>query len=181
MKEKLLRIKKLLERKCFRIDECGESNSEYYLDVVKKIDNEGAAMYLCDSFENLANYCKTNKIEFSDLSIYVRMMLMYDEKYEDRFDYIMEKKIKPVDDIMMIYISGVSHTIYDQEQTEDDSLIVDNKDFYVTFDELKNILSEYDLNIEFESFEEIKNKFLSKKPMVTKITQSKTKKKIKTK
>lgn len=43
MKERLLKIKKLLERKCFRIDDTGEDCSEYYLDIVKNIDNEGCS------------------------------------------------------------------------------------------------------------------------------------------
>ena len=179
MKESLLKVKKLLERKCFSIDNSVESDSEYYLDVVKNIDNEGAISYLNSSFEQFKNFCESNNIEFSDLNLFVRMMLFYDEKYQDRYEYIKERKIKPLDEVILINICGVSHSINEQEQTEDPDSIVENKYFYVTFGDFKTLLEENGLNMGLESFDELKNMFFSNKSLYSKVTQSKTKKKIK--
>lgn len=136
-----------------------------------------AATYLNESFERLGKYCEDNGIEFSDLSIYIRMMLLYEEKYEDRYEYIMNKKINPVDDIVMIYVFCISHSLYGQEQTEDDSLIIEDKSFYVAFDDLKEFLSNYNMTVELDSFEDIKEMFLNKKTTVTRLTKTKVNKK----
>lgn len=179
MKESLLKVKKLLERKCICLDNSVESDPEYYLDVVKNIDNEGAVSYLNKSFEQLKNFCESNNIEFSDLNLFVSMMLFYDEKYQDRYRYIKERKINPLDEVILINICGVSHSINEKEQTEDPDSIVENKYFYVTFGDFKTLLEENGLNIGLESFDELKNMFFSNKSLFSKVTQSKTKKKLK--
>ena len=179
MKERLLKVKKMLERKCFSLDNSVESDLEYYLDVIKKIDNEGAVSFLNGSFEQFRNYCELNNIEFNNLNLFVRMMLFYDERYQDRYEYIKAKKINPLDEIILINISGVSHSNDEKEQSEDPDSIVENKYFCVTFEDFKSLLEENGMNIGLNSFDELKRMFFCNKTLCSRVNQSKIKKKIK--
>ena len=80
MKENLLRIKRMLERKCFASNDGSEYDVESYLDMVKSIDNEGAVSYIQEYIKNAREYYLANGISYNEIQVYPRFSLYFDSR-----------------------------------------------------------------------------------------------------
>lgn len=181
MKENLLRTKRLLERKCFASDDGSEYQVEPYLEVVKAIDNEGAFNHIQDYINGAREYYARNGIEYDEVQLYPRFSLYFDSRYAERYPYTIEKKVKPIQDILRVYVNAVGYENNGNRSTVDPDDISTYQEFVITFDEFKAMLEASGLTIGYSTFEDILEDYRSYKPTVCKISKSKNKIKILTK
>lgn len=175
MKENLLRVKRFLEKKCIASNYGVEYLSERYIDIVSKIDNEGAFESIVDYINKVIGYCELNDIDFESMTIYPRFSLYFDSKYEDTYPYVIDKRINPIKDILKITIEGVSYSTSEKTKSLDPSLIFEDIEFNITFDDFKTLIESTDLSFTYNSFDEILNDYRNKKQTVGKITKNKKK------
>jgi hypothetical protein len=175
MKNNLLRIKRMLERKCFASDDGSEYDVEAYINVVKAIDNELAANYIQEYINKAREYYDANKISYDEIQLYPRFSLYFDSKYAERYPYTIEQNVVPIPQIIRVYINGVGYENNGKKGTIDPDEVVGNAEFVVTFDDFKAILESNGLILEYNSFEDILKDYRNYKPTVCKISKSKTK------
>ncbi len=175
MKENILKIKRLLERKCFASNYGSEYNSESYLSVINSIDNESAVDYITRYIDNAINYYIYNGISFNEIQLFPLFSLYFDSKYEDKYLDIIKKNIKPISNILRVNINGVGYTYDGVQKTIEPDEIYDNKEFVITFDDFKSMLEERGITLQYSSYEDILKDYRNQKPTVCKITKSKTK------
>lgn len=176
MKENLLRVKRLLERKYFAIDDSGECDVEQYLDVVKSIDNEGALNYLLQYINKAKQHYEANGIQYDEIDLYPRFQLYFDSKYADTYPYVIEREVRPAQDILKVYVNAVGYSKDENKETIDPDYIgVDDLDFVITFDDFKALIEVQVLSMGYSSFEEIASDFRNNKPLYCKISKSKDK------
>ena len=175
MKENLLRAKRLLERKCFASDDGSEYEVEPYLEVVKSIDNEGAFNHIQDYINGAREYYTRNGIEYGEIQLYPRFSLYFDSRYADRYPYIIENKVKPIQDILRVYVNAVGYENNGARSTIDSDDISTYQEFVITFDEFKAMLEASGLTMGYSTIEDILEDYRSYKPTVCKISKSKNK------
>ena len=175
MKENLLRIKRLLERKCFASNYGSEYDVEPYLEVVQSIDNEGAFNYIQDCIAKAKEYFDKNQIVYDEIQLFPIFSLYFDSKYSDRYPYVIENKIKPIQDILRIYINGVGYENNKIRSTVDPDEIISNQEFVITFNEFKTMLETNGLSLEYSTFSDILKDYRNNKPTACKISNCKTK------
>jgi len=173
MKENLLRVKRLLERKCFASNDGSEYGIEAYLDVVGSIDNEGAFNYIQEYINNTIQYCINNGIQYDEIDLYPRFSLYFDSRYEGRYPDTIEKQIKPISDILRVFINAVGCTTNASIKTFDLDDINEDREFIITFDDFKSMLESQGITVSYLSFEDILNDYRNYKPTVCKISKSK--------
>ena len=181
MKESLLRAKRMLERKCFASNDGSEYGIELYLDVVKSIDNEGAFNHIQDYINGAREYYSKNGIEYDEIQLYPRFSLYFDSRYADRYPYAIENKVKPIQDILRIYVNAVGYENNGKRSTIDPDDISTYQEYVITFDEFKAMLEASGLSLGYSSFEDILKDYRNYKPTVCKISKGKNKIKILTK
>lgn len=175
MKENLLRVKRMLERKCFASNDGSEYGIESYLDVVKSIDNEGAFNHIQDYINGAREYYSRNGIGYDEIQLYPRFSLYFDSRYADRYPSAIEKKVKPIQDILRVYVNGVGYESNGKRSTIDPDDISTYQEYVITFNEFKAMLEESGLTIGYSSFEEILEDYRNYKPTVCKISKGKNK------
>ena len=177
MKENLLRIKRLLERKCVAINYEGIYGVESYLEVVKSIDNEGAFNYIQEYINSAKEYYTRNGIEYDEIQLYPMFSLYFDSKYDDRYSDTIENKVKPIQDILRIFINAVGYEKNRKRGTVDPDEVIENnnKEFVITFDDFKSMIEENGLTIGYSTFESILNDYRKETPAVCKISKEKNK------
>lgn len=181
MKENLLRTKKLLERKCFASNDGSEYQVEPYLEVVKSIDNEGAFNHIQDYINGAREYYARNGIEYDEIQLYPRFSLYFDSRYSDRYPFTIENKVKPIQDILRIYVNAVGYENNGTRSTVDPDDISTYQEFVITFDEFKEMLEANKLTMSYSTFEDILEDYRSYRPTVCKIAKVKSKIKMLTK
>ncbi len=172
MKENLLRVKRLLERRCFASSDCDEYGIETYLDVVSSIDNEGAFNYIQEYINNIIQYCINNGIQYDEINLYPRFSLYFNSRYEGRYPITIKKQIKPIPDIVRIFINAVGCTTNGSTRIFDLDDINGDREFIITFSDFKSILESQGITISYSSFEDILNDYRNYKPTVCKISKS---------
>lgn len=175
MKENLLRVKKLLERKCFASNDGSEYDVESYLEVVKSIDNEGAVNYIQEYIKNAREYYIANGIAYDEIQLYPRFSLYFDSRYADRYPYVIEQNVKPIQDILRVYINAVGYESNGGNGTVDPGEIIEDREFVITFDDFKTMLEANGLMVGYSTFEDILKDYRNYKPTVCKISKSKNK------
>lgn len=175
MKENLLRVKKLLERKCFASNDGSEYDTESYLGVVQSIDNKGAASYIQEYINNAREYYAANNISYDEIQLYPRFSLYFDSKYAERYPYTIEQNVKPISQILRVYVNGVGYENNGKKGTVDPDEVIETKEFVITFDDFKTILESDGLMVGYTSFEDILKDYREYKPTVCKISKSKNK------
>lgn len=175
MKENLLRVKRMLERKCFAINHGDEYDVESYLEVVKSIDNEGAVCYIQEYINAAKKYYAKNGIEYDEIQLYPRFSLYFDSRYADTYPYTIENEIKPIKDILRVYINAVGYEKNGKRGTVDPDEVIEDREFVITFDDFKSIVEASGLTIDYSTFEDILEDYRSYKPTVCKISKSKNK------
>ncbi len=175
MKENLLRIRRMLERKCFASNDGSEYDTESYLDVVQSIDNEGAASYIQEYINNAREYYTANNISYNEIQLYPRFSLYFDSRYSDTYPYAIEQNVKPISQILRVYVNGVGYENNGKKGTVDPDEVIETKEFVITFDDFKTILESDGLMVGYTSFEDILKDYRNYKPTVCKISKSKTK------
>lgn len=175
MKENLLRIRRMLERKCFASNDGSEYDVESYLDVVKSIDNEGAASYIQEYINSAREYYAANNISYDEIQLYPRFSLYFDSKYAQRYPYTIEQNVKPISQILRVYVNGVGYENNGKKGTVDPDEVIEAKEFVITFDDFKTLLESDGLMVGYTSFEDILKDYRNYKPTVCKISKSKTK------
>lgn len=175
MKENLLRIRRLLERKCFWADDACEGYVEPYLDIVESIDNEGAFNHIQDYLNGIKEYCERNGIDYDEIEISLRFGFYFDSRYESKYLYTIESCIKPVQDLLHVYVNSVGYISNGVYSSIDYDEISEYKDLVITFDDFKTLLEESGLSLSISSFEDILEKYRNYNPTVCKISKSKSK------
>ena len=175
MKENLLRIKRMLERKCFASNDGSEYDVESYLDVVKSIDNEGAVNYIKEYINYAREYYIANGIVYDEIQLYPRFSLYFDSRYADRYPYAIEQNIKPIPQILRVYVNAVGYENNGIRGTFDPDEIIKTEEYVITFDDFKAMLEADGLVVAYSSFEDILKDYRNYKPTVCKISKSKSK------
>lgn len=175
MKENLLRVKRILERKCFASNDESEYYVESYLDVVKSIDNQGAVNYIQEYINNAREYYASNGISYDEIQLYPKFSLYFDSKYADRYPYVIEQNVKPIPEILRVYVHGVGYENNGIRGTVDPDEVIETEEFIITFDDFKVMLEASGLMIGYSSFEDILKDYRNYKPTVCKISKSKNK------
>ena len=175
MKENLLRVKRMLERKCFASNDGSEYDVESYLDVVKSIDNEGAVNYIKEYINNTREYYIANGIVYDEIQLYPRFSLYFESRYADRYPYVIEKNVNPIQDMLRVYVNAVGYENNGKKGTVDPDEIIEDREFVITFDDFKATLEASGLMVEYSSFEDILKDYREYKPTVCKISKSKNK------
>lgn len=178
MKENLLRIKRMLERKCFASNAGSEYDVESYLDMVKSIDNEGAVSYIQEYINGAKEYYAENGIAYDEIQLYPRFSLYFDSRYSDTYPYAIEHNIKPIPQILRVYVNAVGYENNGIRGTVDPDDIIETEEYVITFDDFKAMLEADGLVVAYSTFEDILEDYRSYKPTVCKISKSKNKIKI---
>lgn len=175
MKDNLLRIKRMLERKCFASNAGSEYDVESYLDVLKSIDNEGAVNYIKEYINNAREYYIANGISYNEIQLYPRFSLYFDSRYSDTYPYAIEQNIKPIPQILRVYVNAVGYENNGIRGTVDPDDIIETEEYVITFDDFKAMLEADGLIVAYSSFEDILKDYRNYKPTVCKISKSKSK------
>ncbi len=175
MKENLLRAKRMLERKCFASNDGSEYGVESYLEVVKSIDNEGAFNYIQDYINEAREYYARNGIEYDEVQLYPRFSLYFDSRYADTYPYVIEQNIKPIPEILRVYVNAVGYGNNGTRGTVDPDEVIETEEFVITFEDFKAMLEADGLVVAYSSFEDILEDYRNYKPTVFKISKSKSK------
>lgn len=175
MKENLLRVIRMLERKCFASNDGSEYDVESYLDVVKSIDNGGAAKYIQEYVANAREYYLANGISYDEIQLYPRFSLYFDSKYADRYPYAIEQNVKPIPEILRVYVNAVGYENNGTRGTIDPDEVNETEEFVITFEDFKAMLEANGLVVTYSSFEDILKDYRNYKPTVCKISKSKSK------
>ena len=168
MKEYLLRVKELLERKCFAIDDVSIYQVESFLDVIKAIDNEGAFKHIEDYINASSEYYAREGIEYDEAQLYPRFSLYFDARYYDN-----NERVDPIPDIVRIYVNALSYEINGVRVTIDPDDINIYQEYIISFEEFKTMLEESGLTIEYASVDDILKDYRNNKPTVCKISKRK--------
>lgn len=175
MKENLLRVKRMLERKCFAINHGDEYDVESYLEVVKSIDNEGAVCYIQEYINAAKEYYAKNGIEYDEIQLYPKFSLYFDSRYADTYPYTIENEIKPIQDILRVYINAVGYEKNGKRETVDPDEVIEDREFVITFDDFKSMVEASGLTIDYSTFESILKDYRNDIPTVCKISKGKNK------
>lgn len=197
MKEELLKLKAMLERKCFAVDAADFGQTERYIDVVGSINNGKAVDSIMEYIEKAKIYCESQGISFDDIAVTLNFGLYYDgESSEHTFDEII--KAEPIRDFFKVQIGGAAYAnritrslaigkqSFDPVQSEGYVFVDDETEefglgdlctsFVITYDDFKVALEKkgYELDekcTNFGGFDAFKNG----KTLRTKIRRSKGK------
>ena len=175
MKENLLRVRRLLERKCFGADEACEGFVEPYLDIVESIDNDGAFNHVQEYINGIREYCERNGISYDEIEVSLRFGFYFDSRYESRSSYTIENRTKPIQDLLHVYVNSVGYISNGVYSSVDYDEISEYQDFVITFDDFKALLEESGLSLSISSFEDVLENYRNYNPTVCKISKGNSK------
>ncbi len=181
MKDSLLRARRLLERKCFAID---EGTIQFYVDVIKSIDNEGAVNYVQDYINSAREYYQSNGIDYDGVQLHPSFTLYFDSKYSNQGPRTQQENVRPISDLLRFSMNAVGYVVDGESKViDEEELDIDtNKEFVITFDEFKAMVEEEGLELEYQSFEDVLKAYrTSHEYAVCKIREAKNKEKNKIK
>lgn len=107
--------------------------------------------------------------------MYPRFSLYFDSRYADRYPYVIEKNVNPIQDMLRVYVNAVGYENNGKKGTVDPDEIIEDREFVITFDDFKAMLEASGLMVEYSSFEDILKDYREYKPTVCKIFKSKNK------
>lgn len=181
-KQELINLKKKLEQKVLIFDTWGNEGPYSMYEIEQRINTEGAVRQIENYFENLIDYFSNKKVKYEEMTIYLQFGMFVAEKYVDKKFYIKESA-KPVDDLLLVSISGFNYAMEEQIYHEDPESIMKEAyvPFVILFDKFTKLLEEKGFELEgintFDTItEKIKSNELVKTSITIKFKNKKTKK-----
>lgn len=181
-KQELINLKKKLEQKVLIFDTFGNEGPYSMYEIEKRVNTEGAVHHIENYFENLIQYFSNKNVKYNEVTIYLQFGIFVSDKYVDK-DFYLKDNAKPVNDLLLVEVSGFNYVDSGQIYHEDPESITKEAyvPFVILFDKFTKLLEEKGFELEgintFDTIaEKIKSNELVKTSITIKFKNKKTKK-----
>lgn len=175
-KKDLLKLKEKLEQKVVMIDEVDNYKMSLYELELKKNDSKIVAESFGNYFEAVMKYYAQLGKGYDEIQLMLGFGVLFKEEDIDDREYPIEYKtgVKPIDNFVKVGVNCFYFVDEEKTFSEDPEIVYPNncdKEFIVSFDELKSAFKEYGFILdENASLESITEKIIAQKIPVFKLS-----------